>query len=136
MNKIIAGLAICSILVFVWVTEFSEDKLWQKWDTTLFETSKKHGKLIMLKVVKDNCHYCSDMEKSVFSESSIRDLLKDNFVPVSVNLSLETVPLGLKPSMTPSFYFIDSERKVVKQIVGSWGRDDFSSFVHNILKAQ
>ena len=136
MNRIIVVLGLCSILVFAWATEFSEEKLWQKWDKSLLETSKKRGDLILLKVVKDNCHYCRDMEKNVFKEASMHALVKDNFVPVSVNISHESMPLGLKPSMTPSFYFINSEKKVVKQIVGSWSRDDFNSFVHNILKAQ
>lgn len=136
MSKLIALFTICCILVFALGADSSQEKLWNKWDKNLLLTSKKENKLILLKVIKDNCHYCSDMEKNVFSKASMHAFVKDKFLPVSVNISHEKMPLGLKYSVTPSFYFITWEKKVVKKVVGSWNSDDFRAFLDTILKAR
>lgn len=136
MARVIIVLIFCSILVFGLVVEPIKSGLWQKWDNTVLKASESRGDLILLKVVRDHCHYCSNMEADVFNEPSVHAFVKRHFVPVTINISHETMPLGLKASMTPSFYFINSEKKVIKRILGAYTRDDFSDMMQNIIKAQ
>ena len=136
MSRFIIVFTFCCILLFGLVLEPIKSNLWQKWDSTVLKASEDRGNLILLKVVRDDCHYCSDMEMNVFNEPSVHEYVKSNFVPVKINITHETMPLGLKAFMTPSFYFINSERKVIKRILGAYTRDDFSDMMQNIVREQ
>lgn len=107
--------------------------IWKPWKGALVE-AKKEQKLILLKVTQDNCHYCTDMERNVLSQKAVKDFIKTNFIPVAVNISEEMLPLGLKVSMTPTFFFIDFKGSVVKKVPGSWDQKDFQGFMYKALE--
>jgi len=136
MSKFIIVFTFCCILVFALVLESNKSNLWQKWNSTVLKASKSKGNLILLKVVRDGCHYCSEMERDVFNDPSVNAFVRSHFIPVKVNISHETMPLGLEALMTPSFYFINSEKKIIKRVLGAYTRDDFNAIMRNIIKAQ
>jgi len=96
--------------------------------------AKKDNKLVMLDVVRDNCHYCSDMDKNVFSDIKMSKWVESCFVPVKLNLSHETLPQGFKVQVTPTFLFLTSGQKLVKMIQGSWNKKDFTELSQKLCK--
>jgi thioredoxin-related protein len=104
---------------------------WKSWDAGI-KQAKEENKIVMIDVVRTGCHYCDDMEKAVFDDAKMSAWIEKRFVPVKINISNEKLPLGLHASMTPSFYFISKEKKVLKKIPGSWNQEDFKSFLKSV----
>ena len=98
------------------------------------QRAKKEKKIIIIKAIAPYCRYCKKMEENVLIDKKIVDLLKKEFIVVSVDVSKETLPLDLSVSMTPSFFFVFTEQKndkvKIKRIPGAWNKEDFL----NILK--
>ncbi|MBN2816335.1 MAG: thioredoxin fold domain-containing protein [Campylobacterales bacterium] len=93
---------------------------------------KQNAKIIMLDVVRTDCHYCSDMERDVLNQSEMSNYLQERFIPVKINLDTEKLPLGIKVHFTPTFFFIDAEQKIIKKIPGSWNAKDFKELTDTI----
>ncbi len=89
------------------------------------EKAKKEHKIIMLKVMSKDCHFCRKMDREVMIEQEVVEALQKDFVSVSIDISTTTLPLGLKTELTPSFIFIDEDSQVLMNIPGSWDKNDF-----------
>ncbi len=115
----------------------------KKIDYASFENAlkkaKKEGKIILIKATAPHCRYCIKMDK-VCHDSEIIKLLNKYFVVVPVDLSEESLPLGLHVNMTPSFFFIfvdkKSDKVKIKRIPGAWNRDDFIDILNESIKIQ
>ena len=101
--------------------------------------AKEEGKIILVKATAPHCRYCVKMEK-VCHMNEIKKLLNRHFVVVPVDLSEETLPLGLHVSMTPTFFFIfvdkKSDKVKIKRIPGAWNREDFIDILKESIKIQ
>jgi thioredoxin-related protein len=109
----------------------AEGVQWRSFEAGLAEAAAQQ-KLVMVDVVRDYCHYCSDMDEAVFSDPEMAATIEARFVPVRVNLSRETMPLDVRVPMTPTFYFLTPEKKLLKTVPGSWNKEDFKSFLDGV----
>lgn len=115
----------------------------KKVDYTSFDNAlkkaKKEGKIILIKATAPHCRYCIKMDK-ICRDSDIIDILNKHFVVVPVDLSEESLPLGLHVSMTPTFFFIfvdkNSDKVKIKRIPGAWNKDDFIDILKESIKIQ
>lgn len=105
MSKIVFLILISSFTLFAFE--------WKTYQSAQIE-QQKTNKLIMIDVVRTGCHYCTDMEKDVFEDKEMAEWIENRFIPVKMNLDDE-LPLDLKVSITPTFFFIDKNEKVVKK---------------------
>ena len=103
---------------------------WRDYKSALKE-QKVTGKPIMLDVVREGCHYCSNMEKNVFDDPEMSKWIEKRFIPVKIDQAKEKVPLGIKVYFNPSFFFIKNG-KVVKKVPGSWNIQDFKDLTEKI----
>jgi len=104
---------------------------WHSYDEAL-ELQKQNSKLIMIDVVRADCQYCIRMDKNVFKNKEMSKWLNERFIPVKINLDIDKMPLDVVVSMTPTFYFIDKNIKIIKIIHGSWNIEDFKDLTQNI----
>lgn len=104
---------------------------WKTYEEAL-KLQKQSNKLIMIDVVRDNCRYCTNMERDVFEDKEMSVWLESRFIPVKLNLDHDTLPLGLKVSFTPTFFFIDNANAIKKKIPGSWNIEDFQSMTKDL----
>lgn len=93
---------------------------------------KKNHKVIMIDVVRDDCHYCQDMNRDVLQDSKMSQHLSNKFIPVKINLDHDKLPLGIKVNFTPTFFFINTQGEIIKKIPGSWNIKDFTDLTKNI----
>jgi len=93
---------------------------------------KKTNKLIMIEVVREGCHYCEDMDRDVFADKEMSEWIAKRFIPIKISLNKQDLPLGLKVTFTPTFYFVDKNQKIVKKIPGAWNMEDFKSLTQKI----
>jgi len=96
------------------------------------KVQKQNGKIIMIDVIRTNCHYCEDMQRKVFDNKAMSAWLEKRFIPVQLNLDFDELPLGLHVYFTPTFFFVNKEHKIVKKIPGSWNIQDFKDLTINI----
>lgn len=122
MNKIV--LLILSVLQ-LWGVEFHTYK-----EALLLQ--KQTGKIIMIDVVRTECHYCQKMDIVVFQDKKMSSYLKKNFIPVRINLDTDKLLQGMHVDFTPTFYFIDKKGKIVKRVIGSWNLEDFKFILEKI----
>ncbi len=97
-----------------------------------FSQQQKNTKTIMIKVIKDNCKYCVEMQKNVFDNLEMDQWLDKRFNMVRLEYLKDKLPLGLKPIVTPTFYFINKKEKLIKEIKGAWTIKDFKYLTRNI----
>lgn len=104
---------------------------WKTWSDAV-ALSKKNHKIIMVEAVRDGCHYCEDMQRDVFNDTVMADFIQKRFIGVKINMSRQKMPLDIDVSMTPTFYFISEDKKVIKTVPGSWNQEDFKSMLEEI----
>ncbi|PHR53910.1 MAG: hypothetical protein COA44_14925 [Arcobacter sp.] len=96
--------------------------------------AKKSDKLIMMDVIRDGCHFCSDMDKNVFNDKNMSIWIESCFIPVKFNLSQEKLPNGLKVEVTPTFFFMNEKLELIKKIEGSWNKQDFTELSQKLCR--
>lgn len=111
---------------------YAEGVNWRSWEKGLDE-AKYTNKIIMMDVIRDNCRFCVKMDKAVFADKKMAAYIEKNFVPVKVNLSQRELPMGLKIEITPTFFFLTADQKLIKKIVGSWNQKDFYELTDTII---
>ncbi|HQT28528.1 MAG TPA: thioredoxin family protein, partial [Sulfurovum sp.] len=100
------------------------------------QQAKKAHKIIMIKAMTKDCHFCRKMEREVLVEKEVVDLLEKDFIPLTIDISTTGLPLGLKTELTPSFIFIDENAKVLLNIPGSWNKTDFLEILKEAKRKQ
>jgi thioredoxin-related protein len=96
--------------------------------------AKENHKIVMLKLTSKECHFCKKMDKEVMSDKEVLSFLNKNFIPITINVKTEKLPLGLTHKVTPTFFFIDKNEKVVSKIQGSWNKKDFIELLEMVLR--
>ncbi|QOY51781.1 thioredoxin family protein [Candidatus Sulfurimonas baltica] len=104
---------------------------WHTYEDAL-KLQEKSSKVIMVDVIRTECQYCIKMDKNVFADEEMSRWLQERFIPVKINLDTEKMPLDVEVKMTPTFYFLDKNKKIVKTIPGSWNIEDFKDLTKNI----
>jgi thioredoxin-related protein len=89
------------------------------------ERAQKENKLIMIEAMSSTCHFCRKMENEVMIEKEVVRAIEKDFIPVAIDINRHRLPLGLKVDATPSFIFIDKNKKVLMNIPGAWNKNDF-----------
>jgi len=96
------------------------------------DMQQKNSKIIMIDVVRTHCKYCIKMDKDVFEDEKFSHWIEERFLPVKINLDKQQLPFEIEVKMTPSFYFFDSGKNLIKMIPGSWNISDFKDLTKNI----
>ena len=91
----------------------------------VFKQAKKEKKLVLIKATSEYCHFCKIMEREVFSNKDVKEILKKDYVVKEVDVFKKDLPPYLKYRVTPTLFFIDSDKKVLKKISGSLKKSDF-----------
>lgn len=58
---------------------------WQNFEPATLIKSKLQKKLVAIYMYSDNCYQCYRMESSTFIDSTVIDVINENFIPVKVN---------------------------------------------------
>ena len=104
-----------------------------KYQKALVLAQKEH-KTIMLKLTSVDCHFCKKMDREVMKSREVLAFLKRSFILVEIDVKKEKLPLGLKYKVTPTFFFINKNEKIISKIQGSWNKKDFIDLLEMVLK--
>jgi len=99
---------------------------------TALKRAKKENKLIMLEAMTSTCYFCKKMEREVMIEPKVVEAIEKDFIPVIIDVNKHSLPLDLKVNSTPSFIFIDTNKNIIMNIPGAWGKDDFLKLLKEV----
>lgn len=92
---------------------------------TALKMASQDDRIIMIKATSRHCHYCKKMDREVFVEDEVVQVFQKDFIAVSVDVGKAALPLGLESAVTPTFFFVNKDKKMIKRIPGSWNKEDF-----------
>ncbi len=92
----------------------------------------KEDKILIIKATSKYCHFCKKMDRGVLIDKDVVEALDRDFVVVSVDLSKNELPMGLSTTMTPTFFFVSKDKKLIKEVAGAWGKGDFLEILREI----
>lgn len=59
---------------------------WRKWSREAFDEAKASGKLVLLDLSADWCHWCHVMDRTTYSDPEVAATVNGEFVPVRVDI--------------------------------------------------
>jgi mono/diheme cytochrome c family protein len=98
----------------------------------LLAEAKKSGKILIIEASSPHCHYCTKMDREVIQSPMIRRMLQKGFILAEVNVEESRLPLGLDKiyrKITPSFFFLAPDGRLLGHFPGSWTRNDFAKML-------
>jgi len=108
---------------------------WYENFDTAYKEALKEKKLLFLFIEREHpkCHWCENMKHRTLSYPDIAEKINTTFIPVKVDKYSSSYPHELYPQYVPTIYIIDPrKKKVIKKIVGYWGKNDFLSDLADI----
>lgn len=86
-----------------------------------FESALKQAndenKLLMIKGKSEHCHFCKKMDREVFSEKEVRDVLSKDFISVEIDVEKEKLPLGIEYKVTPTYMRVEKCSKLCQGLL-------------------
>jgi len=118
----------------------SDDYVKEKLEVVAYEKAlkiaQKEHKIILIKLTREHCHFCQQMNREVFADAEVIAMLNQAFVVVEIDIGKSPLPLGLKRGMTPTFIFVTETEKIMAKIPGAWRKKDFLSILNEAIKAK
>lgn len=96
---------------------FANNIEWMEYDEAL-HLAKKQDKIVMLMLGRSTCNVCGYMSTVVFKDKNVIEEFKKKFLAVYIELDFEEAPDNFEFFGTPTFYFLDKDKKVLERIDG------------------
>jgi len=119
------------VLVLFLSTALFADLNWAEDYESGLAQAKKENKKVMLMFTLTNCHVCEMMKEKVYEDKRIMDYVAKYFVPIELNLDLDDKE-GYEVYGTPTFYFLQSDAKLIDMKVGGSTADGFLKKLQHI----
>lgn len=97
-------------------------------ENQILNDAKNLNKIIIVYATAKDCYFCKKMKKDVLDLDDIQAKIAENFIFLEVDVDTTTLPFDLRKSfygMTPTFFFVSSEKKLLNVYPGAWIKDDF-----------
>lgn len=107
------------------------------------EMAKESDKLIFVDVFEIGCRYCRAMDREVFPDSTVRQVMDANYIPVRLDGNSSEIITFNNEEVTskdfaqskgayvfPTSLILDAEGNVVKKKTGYMGVDEFRQFLY------
>lgn len=103
----------------------------------ILSEAKILNKKILVYTTSKTCHYCKKMEKEVLSLNEIKKLTNENYIFLEVDVDNIKLPFNLDKKFkdfTPTFFFVNSDAKLLNMYPGSWKKDDYIKILKENIK--
>ena len=94
----------------------------------LLKDAIKENKRIIIEASSSTCHFCKKMKKEVLNTAQIQKAINEDFIFIEIDIDKMKLPFGLQKAfqgITPTFFFLSKEGKLLNQYPGSWNRSDW-----------
>lgn len=106
---------------------------------TVYETALKKAidekKSIMMIASTKSCPWCRKFERQTLKKDEINKIIKNNFIPLSVDQDLENYPKKFEVKVVPTIYFINpNDETVIEKVLGYKNKKEFSKVLSKVVK--
>ena len=119
------------ILVMLSISLFAEG--FYTYEEALAE-AKTNNKIVMLFLTQDGCPTCNYMKHKVFKDKEVEKKLSDDFIVVELDIHADKIPVKFKYIGTPTFYFVDKNKKVIDGVSGGMRTKDFLKKLKSVTR--
>lgn len=103
----------------------------------LLADAKKENKRIIIEASSENCHFCKKMKREVIDTDEIQSAINSDFIFMEIDIDKMKLPFDLQKSfkgITPTFFFVSKDGKLLGNYPGSWGISDFKIILNENRK--
>ena len=99
-----------------------------------FEKAKKANKSIMMVASQVTCPWCRKLERQTLKKKEIDTLIKENFIPLSVDKDILNYPSKFKVKVVPTIFFINpKDETVILKVLGYKNKKDFKEILEKVV---
>lgn len=107
-------------------------------ENKILNDAKKLNKNIIVYATSKTCYFCKKMKNEVLNLTDIEALIDKDFIFLEVDVDKVSLPFDLKKSfygITPTFFFVSNDKKLLNGYPGAWKKTDFIQILgENIIK--
>ena len=105
---------------------------WVKDYNAAMQSAVKTDKTVMVMVVSQTCRWCKKMKHRTLEDERVENKLKE-FIPVQVMRDDVFVKKAFpKIYGVPTIFFIRPDGRVIQEVVGYFGVEDFLSYIADV----
>ncbi len=97
-----------------------------------------NDKYLLIYAHSKTCHFCKIMNKEVLNLDIVKKAINKNYIFMKIDIDKTQLPFGLDKTykgMTPTFFILSKEKKLLNKYPGSWNKKDFLEILkENISK--
>lgn len=97
-------------------------------ENKLILQAKKENKKLIIYATSKTCYFCKKMDREVLSLEDVQKRMNKNFIFVEIDVDEINLPFGLNEhfkKITPTFFFVDTNKKLLNSYPGSWIKKDW-----------
>ena len=72
------------------------------------------------------------MDREVLSSKEVKKVLDCKFLILKVDLYKDKIPLNIQVSVTPTYIFVDKNKKLLDIIKGVWSKKEFIEILKSV----
>ena len=94
----------------------------------LMQDAQKEHKRIIIEASSSTCHFCKKMKEEVLETKEVHEKTNKDFILVEIDIEKTKLPFGLQKAfkgITPTFFFLSQEGKLLNHYPGSWNSSDW-----------
>ena len=106
-------------------------------ESKLLVDAKEQNKKLLIYATSETCHFCKKMEKKVLSLEDVKSNISKDFIFVKIDVDKIKLPFNLKKGykgITPTFFVVNGEGKVLNKYPGSWNKTNFLLILKENIK--
>jgi len=126
------------------ILEFQENhkenlnkKISNRNEAQILKGAKNLNKYIIVEATSKDCYYCKKMKKEVLSKEDVQGIMGKDYIYIEANVDKTKLPFNLEKiflKITPTFFFLDENAKVIKMYPGSWNKKDYLNMLEEHKK--
>ncbi len=94
--------------------------------------AKEDGKPLLIYLHRRNCHACSYMENTIFTDKKVAEYMANNYVVVRLFTNDKELPKALRAEMSPVFHFFNAQsNEMLESIIGGRNAEKFLQLLRN-----
>ena len=122
------------IVLLIFSAWLSADIDWQKDIPSALSLAKQENKMLMVFVEGENCRWCKKMKYGTLGDEKVEQRLQAFIVVKVMQENREAVKHLPVIDGVPTIFFINSDKKLLQDVVGYFDVDDFISYIDSVEK--
>lgn len=97
--------------------------------------AKKENKMLMIVFSQTTCPWCRKFERQTLKKNNIDTLIKEDFIPLSLDKDIKNYPKIYETKVVPTIFFVNAKNEtIIKKVLGYKNKKDFYTILEKVNK--